>query len=66
MSIPEYWPTLLRYGYFFRALFSAPTGRGHPLRRVALPAPPPTHRLVLAVPAVFLIATLGFCGLAFA
>lgn len=59
--IPASWANLLHYGYY-PALVTALILAVMALYRVALPAPLPSHRLILGAilaTAVFLIATLG-------
>jgi membrane protein len=59
--IPDSWDNFLRYGYY-PALFLAVMVGVTALYRVSLPAPIPTHRLVLGAvlaTVVFLVATFG-------
>ncbi|OMC02816.1 YihY/virulence factor BrkB family protein, partial [Mycolicibacterium fortuitum] len=59
--IPDSWDNVLRYGYY-PALFLAVFVGVTILYRVSLPAPIPTHRLVLGAvlaTVVFLVATFG-------
>nr|MDT0524817.1 YhjD/YihY/BrkB family envelope integrity protein [Streptomyces sp. DSM 41633] len=59
--IPDSWDNVLRYGYY-PALFLAVFVGVTILYRVSLPAPIPTHRLMLGAvlaTVVFLVATFG-------